>query len=206
MSVLFYKRKSFSLVTAPAEDPVTLAEAKAFAKIDGSDEDALITSFISAATRLAEEYTSSSFVTQTRRLTMDTVDQRYFLLPDSMATPTDRIDLAYLPLQSVTSIIAYDDENNSSTVSSDSYFVDTSGGRVSLNEGYTWPGDLRAVSSFQITYVAGYGDADAVPEPIKLAIKMHVKEMIDNRSACSCSSGIKAILSPYRDYANLGAF
>ncbi len=43
-------------------EPVTLQEAKDFAKIDVSDDDALITEFIKAARQMCEDYTNLSFV------------------------------------------------------------------------------------------------------------------------------------------------
>ena len=45
-----------SLVVAPATEPVTLAEAKLFAKASGTTDDTLITDLIVGARKLAEEW------------------------------------------------------------------------------------------------------------------------------------------------------
>jgi len=40
-----------TLIAGPGEEPVTLAEAKAFCRVDGSDEDALVSALIAAPAR-----------------------------------------------------------------------------------------------------------------------------------------------------------
>ena len=59
-----------TLIAGPGEEPVTLAEAKAFCRIDGSDEDALVSALIAAARLQVESLTGRALVTQTWRLTM----------------------------------------------------------------------------------------------------------------------------------------
>ena len=59
-----------TLIAGPGEEPVTLAEAKAFCRIDGSDEDALMSARIAAARLQVESLTGRALVTQTWRLTM----------------------------------------------------------------------------------------------------------------------------------------
>ncbi len=59
------------LKTAPTVEPVTLDEAKLHLKIDGADDNALITSLIIAARDLAERETSRVFITQTWHLYRD---------------------------------------------------------------------------------------------------------------------------------------
>src|SRR5437763_16301306 len=56
-----------TLVTPPAIEPVTLAEAKLFARIPSADtsEDATTTSFITAARQWAEDWRGQSFISQT---------------------------------------------------------------------------------------------------------------------------------------------
>ena len=63
---------SLQLNTPPAAEPVTLAEAKAWLRVDtGDDDDALITSLISAARARAEWHTGRAFVTQGWTLWLD---------------------------------------------------------------------------------------------------------------------------------------
>jgi len=59
-----------TLIAPPGEEPVTLAEAKAFCRIDGSDEDALVNALIAAARLQVESLTGRALITQTWRLTM----------------------------------------------------------------------------------------------------------------------------------------
>ena len=51
------------LVTPPAEEPVSLAEARLHLRVDFTDDDALITSLIAAARQAAETLTGRQFVT-----------------------------------------------------------------------------------------------------------------------------------------------
>jgi len=59
-----------TLIAGPGEEPVTLAEAKAHCRIDGSDEDALVSALIAAARMQVESLSGRALVTQTWRLTM----------------------------------------------------------------------------------------------------------------------------------------
>lgn len=57
-----------TLLAGPGEEPVTLAEAKAWCRIDGTDEDALVTALIAAARLEVETMTGLALITQTWRL------------------------------------------------------------------------------------------------------------------------------------------
>ena len=50
---------------APAQEPVTLAEAKASLRITNTDEDALVTQYLEDARIYAERITGRKFITQT---------------------------------------------------------------------------------------------------------------------------------------------
>jgi hypothetical protein len=57
---------------------------------------------------------------------------------------------------------------------------------------------------YRITFEAGYGDADAVPAAIKLAVKMYAAYLYENRGDCECgpearqASGAKMLVARYK--------
>ena len=69
------------LIAGPGEEPVSLAEAKAFARIDGSDEDALVDALIAAARLHVEGITGRALITQTWRLVLPCVAGLLVALP-----------------------------------------------------------------------------------------------------------------------------
>lgn len=202
--------KLVSVVSAPATEPVSLTEAKAWLKVDTSDDDTLITELIQVAREAAENYTRRAFVTQTLKLTLDRFpiyrgNGRFeqdgifeVSVPYALGADSGQIFLPRAPIQSVTSIVTYDDDNNSSTVSTSIYRLDAVADRVFLNESQTWPTDLRDYAAIEVTYVAGYGAASAVPASIKAAIKMHILRMYDGRTVCDMPSNCMALLDQYR--------
>jgi hypothetical protein len=59
-----------TLIAAPGEEPVTLAEAKAFCRIDVDDDDALVSALIASARLHVEAMTGRALVEQTWRLSL----------------------------------------------------------------------------------------------------------------------------------------
>ena len=100
-------------------------------------------------------------------------------------------------MQSIESISSYDGDDQESVMSSSSYRL--SGDRVVLTSGGTWPSNLRDRDCIVVRYVAGYGDASAVPEAIKTAIKAMVAHAYDNRAQVSIDAGLP-YLHPYKVY------
>ncbi|MCK4385369.1 MAG: phage head-tail connector protein [candidate division Zixibacteria bacterium] len=78
------------LKTAPAVEPVTLTEAKNQLRVDGAEDNALITALITTARQLAERDTKRAFITQTWKMYLDSVPEE--------------IEIPKPPLQSVESI------------------------------------------------------------------------------------------------------
>jgi hypothetical protein len=60
------------LIAGPGEEPVALAEAKTFCRIDGTDEDALVSALIAAARLHVESLTGRALIEQTWRLVLET--------------------------------------------------------------------------------------------------------------------------------------
>jgi len=78
--------------TPATVEPVTLDEAKLHLKIDGADDNALITALITTARQLAEKETKRAFITQTLEMFLD-------------SAPAE-IEIPRPPLQSVEAIRA----------------------------------------------------------------------------------------------------
>lgn len=166
--------RHYRLKTAATSEPVTAANVKLYARVAHSVEDALITSWIKAATKLAEDYQHRAYIEQTWTLTYD-------------GYPSGAICVPRPNLISVESIKYYDEDDTEATFDSGSYFVDTNSevGRIVLNSGESWPStSLRPINSVIIEFKAGYGsDADAVPDSVKNAIYIYCTHMYENREA-----------------------
>lgn len=145
-----------TLFTAPSVEPVTLAEAKLHCKVDGNDDDTLITSLITAARLNAEHRTGRVLITQTWDITFD-------------GFPDDSLDLPFPPLQSVTSITYLDSNGASQVLANTEYqvIINELSGRVVPAYGKAWPGTRPQPGAVTVRIVAGYGLAVAVPQSIK---------------------------------------
>lgn len=184
-----------TLVTAPASEPLTTAEAKSHLRVDSSDDDTLIDAFVKSARQYVEEDLGRALITQTWDYTID-------------AFPSDgsAIHLPRPPLQSVTSISYVDTAGATQTVSSGDYIVNTGKrkGEVTLAYGAAWPATRTQASAVTIRFVAGYGAASAVPESIRTALRLVVGDLYSNREASIVGTihtdnpAVNALLGPYR--------
>lgn len=154
------------LIIAPDTVPVTVAEVKEHLKIDGSTEDTLIGTYITAAREWCEGYQWRKYITQTRELVLEDWPRG-----DHIIVPNGQ-------LQSITSVKYKDADGDETTLAvDDDYIVDSDSepGKVVLAYGETWPsGTLYPTGAIRVRYVCGYGDADDVPEMVKAAIKIQV--------------------------------
>lgn len=142
-------------ITAPATEPVTLAEAKMHCRVDGTDEDALISALIIMAREQAEFKTGRSLITQTWELVLDAFPSRF--------------TLRNAPIQSITSVKYLDSTGVEQTLSSGDYLLDKDSepGHVSLAYGKNWPVVYPVSNAVRVRFVAGYGNASNVPQSIK---------------------------------------
>ena len=189
---------SLQLVTPPAVEPVTLAEAKAHLRVDFSDDDALITTLIAAARQQAETITGRQFCTATWKLNLDA-------FPGYGYAALGGILLPKAPVASITSIQYLDMGGSLQTLSNTLYAADLANepARVTPVFGQIWPVTLPQINAVQITFVAGYGVAAAVPEGIKAWIKIRVASMFANREEISSErvwpiGFIDSVLDPFR--------
>ena len=172
------------VITPPAIEPVTLEEAKLHLRVDGEDEDSLISNLIVAAREWCESYQNRAYVTQVLELALDRWPYG------------DTIELPRAPLQSVVKI-EYIDDVDLEMLDVDRYTVDDYAfvGRVVLNPGARWPAArLPAANGVKVLYVAGYGDAaEDVPQRIRQAIIALVAHWFDH-GRCDPPPAVYALL------------
>ena len=192
--------------TAWITNVVSIADFKAFARIDSSDstENSLIESLIFVAQDLAEQFTNRAITYQILQLFLDKLPF-YNDIPLQEGIYTG-VDLEYnsnfivLPrpnLISVDHVKYYADDNTATTFSADNYYVDTTSeqGRVVLRSGKSWPtvSELRDANAYEIQYKAGYGTSNSdtaasVPRNITNAIKMLALHLYENRDLVTSMS------------------
>ncbi|NSW92315.1 MAG: phage head-tail connector protein [Firmicutes bacterium] len=164
---------ALKLITPPSIEPITLEEAKAHIRVDGADEDILITSLITTAREYCESFQNRAYITQVWELILD-------------AFPASPFNIPRPPLQSVDSIKYTDSDGLETTFDSTNYIVDTDSepGRVALATGIVWPSmTLKSIGGVKIRFTAGYGDAAAVPMMIKQAMLLLIGHWYENREA-----------------------
>lgn len=189
-----------SLVTAPAVEPLTLAEAKLYLRVDSTTENSLITGKIVAARQWVETYTRRALITQTW-------DFRYRYFMDIR----EPLILPKAPLQSVTSITYLDEDGVSQTLASSNYTVRTLSGAtagrgyIELNDDVSLPSLYTdAIAPVVVRAVCGYGVAVDVPDGIKMAIYLMLGDLYEQRQetmttvSSKTKTSIKLLMGPYR--------
>ncbi len=155
-----------TLVTPPAAEPITLAQAKAQMRITTDMDNVLVESRIVPARCWAEFETARQFITATWEMRLD-------------SWPNGRvIELPRPPLQSVEAITYLDEDGVEQTFASANYHVDTASlkGRVVLAPGAVWPFLADVPGAARIRFVAGYGDTAAdVPAMAISAMLLHIQ-------------------------------
>jgi uncharacterized phiE125 gp8 family phage protein len=174
------------LISPPATDPITLSEAKDHLRVTSSDNDALITQLIKAATRYAEKFLGRALIDQTWDLYLDSF-------------PTSGQKEIKIPLPPLIEVIqvAYDDGAGiEQTVGVDDYYVDSVSqpGWIVPQGGTSWPATLDAINAVRIRFRAGYLDNGSpqqqnVPDDIRAAIKLTLGALYENREQVIAEAG-----------------
>lgn len=169
-------------VVTPPEPIVTLAQAKEWLAVYDSDSDVMIGSLIKAAAEVLDAPVGGWLG---RALGAQT------LMVSTNAWPCGTTwVLPYGPVSAIDEITYIDSAGVEQTypVPDPLYFTNMPSVRGR-------PEDIK------ITYQSGY---EAVPEPIRIAVLMHVRAMFDNRSVVTDTrtvvlpSGYHSLLEPYR--------
>lgn len=149
------------VVVEPTTEPMDVPTAKAYARITGTDLDALFPSWIKTARIKVEQDTGLALLTQTRDVYLDAFPAHVLTLPSQSA-----------PLQSVTSVKSTDTSGVVNTFDPTNYVVDlvSQPPRIGLAVGGIWPIDLRYTQPIVIRIVSGYVDVAHIPAPLVQAV------------------------------------
>lgn len=180
---------ALTLMSGPAEEPVTVSEAKAHLRLDGSAEDILIASLILTSRLHVEAALGLALITQGWRLTLDRWPE-----PGDVRFPLR-------PIQSITSVTVRAADGTPSAVSSENYLLDGQAVRPRLipRDG-KWPAPGLAANGIEILFTAGVGDdAEDVPQPIRHAILMLVAHWYEHRDPLEIGSAGAAIPAAVSD-------
>lgn len=182
-------------IAAPASEPLDLATAKLHCRVDGTDDDALITALIVAAREQAEHETGRALITQTCELVHDAFPEAFVLRK--------------APIQSLTSIKYLDAVTGAEqSLNLSDTILDSASepGYVVPAYGKSWPATWPIPNAVRCRYVCGYGAASDVPQAIKQWMLLATGTMYAQRETVMAGSNIAAIpdrfwaglLDPYR--------
>lgn len=179
------------VIAAPAIEPITLAEAKLFLRIEHDDDDTAVAALIVAARQHVEAATRRALITQDWRLTRDAWP------------PGGIIQVLPAPLQTLIGIEVADEAGTMHALDLQHFVVDSVGSRIAFAPWTpTRPG--IAVGGIVIEVRCGEGDtADSVPAPLRQAMLMLIAHWYEQRGVAAPAQqelpqGVAALLAPFR--------
>lgn len=180
---------SITIVTPPASEPVSLAEAKLFLRIDHTSEDALITTLIGAAREAVEAGCGRALITRRVRENLD-IWRR------------DAVNGALLSLGPVTNIVAVRllaDNGSQSVIDPERYRLEGGRDRPRLVFPPGLPATLRSAGGIEVEYDAGFDDVAAdLPLALRLATLQIVAALYEARQGGGgVPEAARALMRPF---------
>lgn len=155
------------LLTAPAEEPLSLSDAKLFLRIDHDDEDILVAHLVSAARAHVEKMSGYRLMMQTWRLVLD-------------AWPDDGIiTLPLTPVREITEARLRARDGSAVMLDTGSWLLDSATRRIHVAETCAV---LRPFAGIEIDIVFGHETADDVPTALVQAMRLLVGHWYENRA------------------------
>jgi uncharacterized phiE125 gp8 family phage protein len=181
------------IVNGPAIEPVALADAKRWLKLETSDDDDVVGALITAARLMLEAQIRRMLITQTWRLIYD-------------RWPNGRlIKIPLAPFQSLTAMRVYDVNGAAQAVNASLYHLDSAPDLARIIFGAPQPNPGRNDAGIELDVVVGYGATpESVPEPLRQAIRMIVTGWYENRGdagaeeATALPACVRALVAPYQ--------
>jgi uncharacterized phiE125 gp8 family phage protein len=184
-----FKTGNVLIVTPPESEPLTLDEVKAWLKVDGTDEDTLLSALITTARQSVEKYCQMAVLEQEAVETFPRFER-------------NGIRLSLWPLMEVGAVKYRDTGKVERTLDDSFYGVDVMQrpGLIFRQENALWPLLEVAPDAVTVEYTAGYATAEDVPAPIKTAMLLMIADWYDNRtdSARTLPTAAERLLNQYR--------
>lgn len=174
-----YPPRILTLVTPAAVQPVTLAEAKLFLRVDGSEEDALINQLIDSATEAAETFMRRALITQSWSL------EQSYVAGEEIALPFGQVQ----SVTSVATIVA----NQETALTADDYILGLGNRLLTLRQ-------QPAADRIKVVFQVGYASAEAVPAAIKQGVLHQLSALYHQRvEGQGLANEAKALWEPHRE-------
>jgi uncharacterized phiE125 gp8 family phage protein len=179
------------LVNKPLIEPLSLAEAKNWLRVDHFDDDGLIAMLIQSAREMVEARTGRALMAQTWRVTLDDWPDGY------------RIALPVLPVLSITAVRVISAAGQATVLTPTSYTLEVQSDPPSLTVSAPLPpGRLR--NGIEIDVVAGYGAVSSdCPETLRQAMRLmlgaaYARRGPDQGTDADVTGEVEALLAPFR--------
>lgn len=165
------------LVTPPAVEPVTIADARAFLRLSSSSEDALLERLLKTARELVEAETGLALINQTWRLRVDRWPR------------SGRLALFKYPVTEVSMVVAYRPDGTAVSLPPETFQLQDGRRPQRLYMG-SYP-DAANLRGLEVDFVAGFGETpERVPEALKQAILSLTAHLYESRA------GVDSAASP----------
>lgn len=180
---------SVKTITPPASEPVSLAEAKLFLRIDQNAEDDLITTLIVAAREAVEAGCGRALIKRRVRESLD-IWRR-----DSVGGAV----LGLGPVSSVVTVRLLATNGAQSVIDPDRYRLEGSYDRPRLVFEAGVPATLRSAGGIEIEYDAGYAeDASDLPVALRLSVLQIIAALYEARQGeAQIPEAARALLRPF---------
>jgi len=169
-------------------DALTLAQAKLHLRVDNSDDDALITSIVSAATDYVERRSNRSLCARVWNAEADRFPTagREMVIAKSPFVSVQT--LSYVTTNAAT-ITLVQDTDYRVTVANDI-------GRIRLPLGATqWAATAAIPDAVRVTFTAGYATQALIPQGLVQAVRLMLGHLYENREAVSENAGSEVELA-----------